>query len=131
MKTRLQIKWLLLILWLTIMLIGGGACSNENSYESEYLKLTGSWKVIKSSAQDMPTFDILIFQKDGLIDAYEPIIGWSYSLISDSEIKFQDPTGEKAFYCKFVFNDDSTLTIYNFVDNYLTEVVKNITFSKI
>ena len=131
MKTRLQIKWLLPILWLTIMLIGGGACSDEDNYESEYLKLTGSWKVIKNSAQDMPTFDILIFQKDGLIDAYEPIIGWSYSLISDSEIKFQDPTGEKVFFCKFVFNDDSTLTIYNFVDNYLTEVVKNVTFSKI
>lgn len=129
MKIKLPIKWLLPLL-LSIVLFGSGACSDDNDYESEYLKLAGSWKVIESSAQEMPISDMLIFQEDGLIDAYKPIVGWSYCLTSDSEIKFQDPTGEKVFYCKFVFNDNSTLTIYNFVDGYLTEVVKDITFSR-
>ena len=123
-------RWLWSLLLLVLLIVGISCSNDENKYDSEYLKLVGSWKVVGSSATDMPISDILIFQKDGLIDAYEPLIGWSYILVSDSEIKFQDSTGGKALFCKFTFNGDSTLTICNFVDGRLTEVVKNITFSK-
>ena len=124
-------KQLLLPLLLTVLvLVGGGGCGDDEDYEGEYLKLIGSWKAIESTS-NMPISDMLIFQKNGWIDAYEPIVGWSYHLVSDSEIKFQDPTGEKKIICKFVFDNDSTLTIYNFVNGYLTADLKDVTFLKI
>lgn len=116
-------------LLLLLVLVGSGGCSDDEDYEAEYSKLVGSWKAIESTS-NMPISDILIFQETGLIDAYEPIVGWSYHLVSDSEIKFQDPTGEKEIVCKYAFDNDSILVIYNFVNGYLTEDLKDVTFLK-
>lgn len=123
----------LLALFLTFTLLSG--CEEEKEDPLAELKATliGTWQVIPTD-EYKPYLDyntIIEFKTDHTIGLYEPFIDATYNLITEKSlyIKWKDNTGGYVY--EISFNEDQTITIYNFEDNSVTEVIKNITFKKI
>lgn len=95
--------------------------------------LIGTWQAIPTE-QYKPSGELLIeFKADNTIGLHPTMTGDTYSLISTSaiDIRWEHDYGQGGYTYEITFNEDLTITIYNFHDGTTTLNEKNITFKKI
>lgn len=127
--TRFLYRWLF---WICLASIGIGCDKKEDKKEvplTEFeARLVGMWKVV--STPEYSSSNVIRFNPDHTIEYYVPLVGDTYRVTVPTEIVFIQKETLKEYVYDFTFNEDGTITIYNFVDNSATSYVKNVTFKK-
>lgn len=107
------------------------SCDNDDEPQPDNkTALTGTWQAIPTN-EYTPWQELTIeFKADQTIHLYTPYQGDSYNLVgSKLEIIKKGSSARQTY--DITFNEDQTITIYNFQDGTDTLNIKNITFKKV
>lgn len=115
------------------------ACNDDDEKEERKLSYTenllkgSSWAEFYDETLDDRILDTIWFKKDGTVQDKTGIFSNNrYNIVNDSVISFINDSCTYKFRFSIIQNDNNyEITFYNFINNSLTEVVKNITYKKI
>lgn len=117
------------LLFLSTLLI---SCDNDDEPRPDnQTTLIGTWQAIPTK-EYTPWQELTIeFKADQTIHLYAPYLGDSYNLVGETKLEIIKKENSARLTYDITFNEDQTITIYNFQDGTETLNVKNITFKKV
>lgn len=131
MKKSTLFFFLSCIGWLCLFPLLTSCDKDEESPSATQNKLVGIWEAVPTLTYyaSSPALRIA-FKADQTIGLYPVYQGDRYHLLSETQLEIIKKENEVRQIYTISFNENQTLTIYNFQDGTDTYNIKNITFKK-
>ena len=115
-------KKISLVAVLLMLVLCSNSCNKDDVNEKN--KFHGTWNTDYNGKEN----NTIVFNENGTVGLYIPLEGYAYNFPKKDVISFSLSDSKWEFY--YEFHSDKEITIYSFLNESITQEVKNISFFK-